>query len=81
MEPQIAERLVRLIRKAVKGLDCMPERFPLYASEPWCSRGIRRLNIEKFAAFYIVVKRTRTVSVLAVMYSGRDIDNVLKKIS
>jgi len=77
MEPQTAERLVKRIRKAIEGLDQMPERFPLYDSEPWRSEGIRRLNIENFAAFYIVVKDNLTVSVLAVMYSGRDIDKIL----
>ena len=77
MEPQIAARLVGSIRKAIEGLDRMPERFPLYDSEPWRSQGIRRLNIENFAAFYLVVKDNFTVSVLTVMYSGRDIDSIL----
>ena len=37
------------------------------------------MNIENFAAFYIVVKEDHTVSVLAVMYSGRDIDSALRE--
>ena len=77
MEPQIAARLVGTIREAIESLDRMPERFPLYDSEPWRSQGIRRLNIDNFAAFYIVVKDNYTVSVLTVMYSGRDIDKIL----
>ena len=76
-EPQIAMRLVGRIRKAIEGLGRMPERFPLYDSEPWREQGVRRLNIENFAAFYIVVKEDFIVSVLAVIYSRRDINNVL----
>lgn len=78
-EPVIAERLVGRIRKAIEGLDRMPERFPFYDSEPWRSQGIRRMNVGNFAAFYIVIKDDFTVSVLTVMYSGRDIDSVLEE--
>ena len=41
-EPQIAINQVHHIRKAVEGLEMMPERFPLYKNEPWHSLGIRR---------------------------------------
>ena len=78
-EPQIAARLVGSIREEIESLDRMPERFPLYDSQPWRSRDIRRLNVGNFAAFYVVVKDNRTVSVLAVMYSGRNIDEILIK--
>ena len=78
-EPQTAYRLLGRIRKAIEDLDHMPERFPLYELEPWCSRGIRRLNIENFSAFYLVTKDSLTVSVLTVIYSGRNIDKILDK--
>ena len=77
MEPVIAKRLVGRIRKAIEGLDHMPERFSLYDSEPWRSKGIRRMNIDNFAAFYTVVKDDLTVSVLAVIFGRRDISSVL----
>ena len=57
----------------------MPERHPFYNSEPWRSKGVRRMNIENFTAFYVVNKERLTVSVLAVMYSRRDIDSVLSE--
>ena len=79
IEPQIAKRLIKRIRKEVAELNRMPERHPLYDSEPWRSLGVRRLNIGNFAAFYIVVKDNLTVSVLSIIYGGRDIDNVLEK--
>ena len=77
MEPEIALGFVKRIRKAIEGLDKMPERYPLYDSEPWRSQGIRRINIDNFAAFYIVQRNPNTVSVLAIIYGGRDIDKVL----
>jgi toxin ParE1/3/4 len=77
MAPETAANLVQRIREAVSGLEKFPERYPLYDREPWRSRGVRRMNIENFAAFYVVVKAPNIVSVLAVIYGGRDIDNVL----
>ena len=77
MEPRIAAGLIGRIRKAIESLDQMPERFPLYDREPWRSQGIRRMNADNFASFYVVMKDSHTVSVLAVIYGGRDIDKVL----
>ena len=37
MEPQIAIRLIVRIRKAIAGLNNMPERFSFYDKEPWRS--------------------------------------------
>ena len=79
LEPRIAIGVIARIRKAIESLDKMPERFPLYDREPWRSQGIRRLNVDNFASFYVVMKDSRTVSVLAVIYGGRDIDRVLEE--
>ena len=79
MEPRIAAGLIGRIRKAIESLDQMPERFPLYDREPWRSQGIRRLNVDNFASFYVVMKDSHTVSVFAVIYRGRDIDRVLEE--
>lgn len=40
------------ILEQVEKLDDMPNRFPLFEKEPWRSRGLRKLIIDNYIAFY-----------------------------
>ena len=52
----------------------MPERFRLYEKEPWLSRGLRVMPVDNYLVFYIPNKETQTVTVIRVMYGGRDVE-------
>jgi toxin ParE1/3/4 len=77
--PKAALNLVYRIKEMADGLSQMPLRFPLYQSEPWRSKGLRRFNVGNFATFYKVDSSKFEVVILAVMYGGRDIDRVLNE--
>jgi toxin ParE1/3/4 len=72
-EPLIAEKQFARIKGALMGLSEMPKRFPLVSDEPWRGRGLRRLVVGNYLAFYIVENDAKVV-VMRVMYGGRDID-------
>lgn len=59
------------------GLDQMPERFREYEKEPWHSRGVRWMPIDNYLVYYIPNKVTGIVTIIRVMYAGRDIDKQL----
>jgi len=65
------------IRDKIYKLNNMPERYPVVQEEPWKSRGVRRINVDNYSAFYIVDKESCTVDVLRVFYSRRDLLNTL----
>ncbi len=58
---------------AVRSLESMPERNPLYKEEPWNSQGVRFVPVRNYLVFYTVNEETDTVSVARIMYGARDI--------
>ena len=71
-------QLDRLEENILK-LDEMPERFRVYDREPWSSRNLRVMPVDNYLVFYIPNHQVKTVTVLCVMYGGRDIDAQLRK--
>ena len=73
----IALEQVRRIINCVEKLDSMPERYPVYDKKPWNERGLRRMNVDNFSVFYIPDEAVYTVTIIRIIYSGRDIDEIL----
>ena len=71
-------QLDRLEENILK-LDEMPERFRVYDREPWRSRNLRVMPVDNYLVFYIPDHQVKTVTVLRIMYGGRDIDAQLRK--
>ena len=78
LAPSAAERQTRKILDAIRSLNIMPMRYPLYEKEPWNSRGLRKMVVDKFLVFYLTNEEIDEVAIFHVSYSGRDIDNFLK---
>lgn len=49
----------------------------IYEREPWKSRNTRVVPVDNYAIFYIPDKTKKLVTVIRVMYSGRDVDKQL----
>ena len=78
LEPGIAVRQLERIEKAILSLDEMPNRFKTFESEPWYSRGLHKMPVDNFIVFYIPNIADKIVTIIRVMYGGRDIDAQLK---
>ena len=72
--PENAYAQLERLEEAIMKLEKMPDRFRRYEREPWLSRGLRVLPVDNYLVFYIPKSETRIVSVLRVMYSGRNLD-------
>lgn len=55
----------------------MPEKYRIYDKEPWKSRGLHILPVDNYVVLYIPDTDTKVVTILRIMYSGRDIDKQL----
>lgn len=55
----------------------MPKRYRKYEKEPWKSRGLRELPVDNYVVLYISDSDKRVVTILRIMYAGRDIDKQL----
>ncbi len=73
LAPDSAINQVNRIIKAIKELDTLPFRHKLYKDEPWHSKGLRVLPVDKYLVFYSVIE-DNTVAIIRIMYAGRNID-------
>lgn len=55
----------------------MPKRYQKYEKDPWKSLGLRVLPVDNYVVLYIPNSDKKIVTILRVMYAGRDIDNLL----
>ena len=73
-----AEQLGRL-EEHIVGLETFPEKFRHYEKEPWHSRGLRVMPVDNYLVYYVSDNNAGIVTVIRVMYAGRDVDSQLKK--
>ena len=78
-EPATAQKLVNRIRKAARSLDALPGRYPVVDWEPWQSMGMHKFTVEDFLLFYLIDQSTRTVTLVRIVYGGRDLQNLAKR--
>jgi len=76
-EPGIAWKQTERIRDKLEKLNHMPERNSVIQDEPWKSCEIRRVNIDNYAAFYMLNSKSATVSVLRILYARRDLSSIM----
>ncbi len=75
--PENAISQLTRLEKAIEKLGSFPERGRRYDKEPWKSRNLRMIPVNNYCIFYIPDKETLTVTVIRVMYGGRDIEKQL----
>lgn len=71
--PQTASEQLDRLENAVESLDEMPERYRLYDQQPWSSHNVRIMPVDHYLVFYVPNHDDATVTVLRVLYGGRDI--------
>lgn len=74
--PDTARNQVNRIRKEIRSLDFMPSRYALVDWEPWKSMGMHKVPVDNFVVFYTVDSDSMTVTVIRIVYGGRDIESI-----
>lgn len=75
---QNANAQLSRIEKAIASLDQMPERYRVYDKESWRTRNMRILPVDNYLVFYVPTHDDLTVTVMRIMYGGRNIDRQLE---
>lgn len=75
--PENASDQIDRLEEHILSLDTMPEKYRIYDKEPWKSRGLHILPVGNYVVLYIPDTDTKVVTILRIMYSGRDIDKQL----
>ena len=79
LAPENAAGQLDRLEESIMGLDSMPMRFMEYDSEPWKSRGLHIMPVDNFVVLYIPDEEKCVVTIVRVMYDGRDIDKQLEE--
>ena len=75
--PDNATGQLERLEEHIIGLEEFPGKFRPYEKEPWNSGELRVMPVDNYLVFYILNKDTGIVTVIRVMYAGRDVDNQL----
>ena len=67
------------LEACIMDLDHMPKRYRQYELEPWKSRGLRVALVDNYLVLYIPDDDTQVVTIIRVMYGGRDVDTQLSR--
>lgn len=78
LEPDIAEKLVNRIRNRIKKLDMFPKKHQEVQWETWLSMGMRKLPVDNFVVYYLVNDDRNLVTVVRILYGGRNIENIIQ---
>jgi len=78
LSPENAAGQLDRIEEKILSLGEYPEKFRQYEREPWKSRNTRVVPVDNYVIFYIPDKTKKLVTVIRVMYSGRDVDKIEK---
>ena len=55
-------------------------RYRVYDKKNWRERNMRIMPVDNYLVFYVPTHDDRTVTVMRIMYGGRDIDRQLEKL-
>ena len=73
LAPETAIGQTQRIMKEIRALNEMPLRFRLYDEEPWHGAGLRFFPVDNYLVFYLPDESKNTVSIVRIMYGGRNI--------
>lgn len=76
---QGAEKLLARLESKIFSLEQLPERHHRYPQEPWHSRGLRVMVVNRYCVFYIPHSEQKIVSIIRVIYGGRDIEKIFSE--
>ena len=71
--PENAIGQLNRLEEQILSLDAMPKRYRKYEKEPWKSRELHILPVDNYVILYIPNSDKKVVTILRVMYAGRDI--------
>lgn len=78
MAGENAVRQLNRIQTAIESLDEMPLRNRVYDKEPWKTRNLHIMPVDNSLVFYLTETEALKVTILRIMYGGRDITNIFK---
>ena len=81
LSPDSAAGQLDRLKTAILNLDTVPESHRRYGEEPWRSRILRIFPVDNYIVFYIPDNDELTMTIIRVIYGGRNIEVQLNRFS
>jgi len=75
--PQSALALNNTYQKTITSLSMLPERIKIIDDHPWKDKDIRKVRVKNHFIYFVISGPDNTVRILAVIYTGRDQQQVI----
>ena len=75
--PHNAENQILRLEKEIFSLNEMPERYRFYDNIKWRERNLHIMPVDHYVVLYVPSVPENTVTILRVMYGGRDLGKQL----
>lgn len=69
------------LRKEIRSLSFMPERYERVDWEPWHSQGVRKVPVDNYIVYYRTNGENFSVEIVRIFYGGRDIEGIISELS
>ena len=79
LAPENASGQLDRLEESILSLQQYPMRHRAYEKEPWHGRGLRVLPVDNYVLLYFPNEETKVVTIIRVMYGGRNIDKELNE--
>ncbi len=68
------------IRKEIRSLSFMPERYERVDWEPWHSQGVHKVPVDNYIVYYRTNGGDLSVEIVRIFYGGRDVEGIVGEI-
>jgi len=73
LAPVTAAKKAKRIKETIqRRLSLMPQKYRLADGGYLASKGYRRMNVEKYAAFFIILEKRKLVRVIRIIHGARE---------
>lgn len=69
------------LRKEIRSLSFMPERYERVDWEPWHSQGVRKVPVDNYIVYYRTNGEDLSVEIVRIFYGGRDVEGIVGEIN
>jgi addiction module toxin relE len=77
-EPNVAYRLINLLKSKMMSLSKMTYRVKCVDEEPWRRYGLRKIIAKNYNIYFLIDDDKKIVNIVAIIYSRMNQDNQLK---
>ena len=79
LSPEYASGQAERIIKAIRKLEDLPMKHPVYDMEPWKSKQVRFVPVDNYIVFCLPKEEDGMINIIRIIYFGRDMKRQIEE--